>query len=160
MTGMSEAVTRFWYVGRFRHLRRPRHSTDRIHWLQRALALAAALEALLVVVSVLRLAEWGQAYTWATLVTAAAVVAPAFLGGRREAFVGTCLALTAALVAWAVAGCALGGIFFLPAALLLLFAALADPRRRPVGAWVACVPGVLLTALVLCAAKYLLLDWR
>ncbi|WP_330330097.1 hypothetical protein OHS33_10370 [Streptomyces sp. NBC_00536] len=144
MTGMRAAVT-------VRAVR----DDDRIHWLQRTFALVAAVEALVVVAGVLRMGEWGQPATWGVLVTTVPILAPSFLGHRRAAFVGACQAIGAALILWSVAGCSLGGVFFLPAALLLLLAAVADPRRRPVGAWAACVPGALLTAVVVCAARYL-----
>ncbi|MFE7793755.1 hypothetical protein [Streptomyces sp. NPDC057460] len=101
----------------------------RSHWVQRSLAVGAVL------VAVPALLFGLDSYLAALFVlTAMPVTVPIFLQRRPESFNRACAIVGLMLVVWAVLGVLLGMFLFLPSALLLVLAAFADPRRRPVAA--------------------------
>ncbi|MGW1869452.1 hypothetical protein ACWCPS_28310 [Streptomyces mauvecolor] len=72
------------------------------------------------------------------------VAVPLLVLHRREAFVRACVGIGLTSVFLSVVGFMLGLFVLLPSAALLLLAAHADPRRRPVGARILGVAGALL----------------
>ncbi|MFE3186385.1 hypothetical protein ACFXKR_36810 [Streptomyces violascens] len=72
------------------------------------------------------------------------VAVPLLVLHRGEAFVRACVGIGLTSVLLAVVGFMLGLFVLLPSAVLLLVAAGADPRRRPVGARILGVAGALL----------------
>ncbi|MFJ7207437.1 hypothetical protein ACIQWR_28350 [Streptomyces sp. NPDC098789] len=119
-----------------------RPDEDRVHGVQRALAVIAALDAAFLMATAIHHAGWHTYLTEMALGIALPVLATPFFR-RPYAFFGACTAVAS----W-VAVCSLGlstlGVFALwPTAALLVAAALADPRRRPDGVWLICFFGVL-----------------
>ncbi|WP_158754810.1 hypothetical protein [Streptomyces sp. NRRL F-2580] len=84
--------------------------------------------------------------------TALAVAIPLQLRKHPKAFARTCIFLSSGLLVWGVFGLLVGMFLFLPAAVLLLFAALADADNRPGGWWVAASPIAAALALALAFA--------
>ncbi|MEW2139847.1 hypothetical protein AB0892_25230 [Streptomyces sp. NPDC005409] len=120
------------------------------HSAQRALAVGAALAAAPFIL-------WGvrDEYVAALYITTGAcVAAPLFLVRRAKAFVRACVIVGVALIPWGVLGVFLGLFLFWPSALLLLLAAIADPRKRPVVARVSGAVGALLLAGVVALSGY------
>ncbi|MFE6840021.1 hypothetical protein ACFVFI_35005 [Streptomyces sp. NPDC057705] len=97
------------------------------HRVQRNLAVGAAIAAAALVV-------WGvpdSLFSAFYVITSACVAVPLFFRHRAESFVRSCVIVGLSLLPWGVLGL-FGGVFlFWPSALLLLLAALWDPRRRP-----------------------------
>jgi hypothetical protein len=118
-----------------------------IHRVQRALAAGAAVAALLVV-------AWSLPTYFAPLhiLTAVPVAVPLFLLRRPAAFTRACVLVGSALLAWGVLGVFMGLFLFWPAGILLLLAAWADPRRRPLTARIAGGTGALVLAAALTAS--------
>ncbi|MFF9865245.1 hypothetical protein ACF1G0_07455 [Streptomyces sp. NPDC013953] len=118
-----------------------------IHRMQRGLAAGAAVAAVLVVV-------WSLPTYFAPLhvLTAVPVAVPLFLLRRPAAFTRACVITGSALLAWGVLGVFMGLFLFWPAGILLLLAAWADPRRRPLTARIAGGAGVLVMAGALAAS--------
>ncbi|MFF8271389.1 hypothetical protein ACF059_28950 [Streptomyces sp. NPDC016562] len=83
------------------------------------------------------------------MLTAMAVVTPLQLREHPKAFARVCAFLSAGLLAWAVVGLVIGMFLFLPTAVLLLFAALADADNRPGGWWAASAPLAAAAAMAL-----------
>ncbi|MEV3990477.1 hypothetical protein AB0J57_16375 [Streptomyces sp. NPDC049837] len=111
------------------------------HGLQRALAAGALIATLPVLFYAL------TSYVFVLhVLTAIAVAVPLFLFSRAVAFTRACLIVGLALLPWGVLGFLLGMFLFWPAALLLLLAAFADPRRHAVAAKVLGVAGGLVMA--------------
>ncbi|MFE1792659.1 hypothetical protein ACFW7J_30395 [Streptomyces sp. NPDC059525] len=103
--------------------------TAPVHGLQKALAVAAVVIAVPVTLWGVQL---GPAPMFVVTCLATAVPLPALRSPRH--FVGTCLAVGLSLLGWGVLGVMFGMFVFWPSALVLLLAAHADPRRRPVAA--------------------------
>ncbi|MFC9625823.1 hypothetical protein ACFTXM_39650 [Streptomyces sp. NPDC056930] len=119
----------------------------RIHSVQRSLAVGAVL------VAVPALLLGLDSYFAALFVlTAMPVTVPIFLQRSPESFNRACMIVGLALVVWGVLGVFLGMFLYLPSALLLVLAALADPRRRPVAARVMGGAGGLVMAGVVVAS--------
>ncbi|MFF5935460.1 hypothetical protein [Streptomyces sp. NPDC012508] len=116
------------------------------HRAQRALAVCAVVAAAPVVL-------WGLPSYFAAMfvLTGVATAFPLFLAYSRAAFRGACVTIGLLLLVWGAVGVLLGMFLFWPSALLLLLAALADARRRPVVAKVTFGVGALVTAAVLAA---------
>ncbi|MFF8268143.1 hypothetical protein ACF059_12185 [Streptomyces sp. NPDC016562] len=120
------------------------------HRAQRALAVGAALAAV-------PFTLWGlrDEYTAALyLVTGPCVAAPLFFVRRAKAFVRACVIVGVSLIPWGVLGVFVGLFLFWPSALVLLLAAIADPRKRPVVARVSAAVGALLLAGVVALSAY------
>ncbi|MEU4729028.1 hypothetical protein [Streptomyces sp. NPDC023588] len=120
------------------------------HKTQRALGVGAALAAAPFLL-------WGvrDEYVAALyLMTGACVAAPLFLVRRAKAFVRTCVIVGVGLIPWGALGVFVGLFLFWPSALLLLLAAVADPRKRPVVARVSGAVGALLLAGVVALSAY------
>ncbi|OKJ99575.1 hypothetical protein AMK26_26485 [Streptomyces sp. CB03234] len=83
------------------------------------------------------------------VLTALSVAVPLFLPHRPVAFTRACLIVGLALLPWGVLGLFLAMFLFWPAALLLLLAAFADPRRSRWAARITAGAGALLMAGVL-----------
>ncbi|MEW1638785.1 hypothetical protein AB0469_32585 [Streptomyces sp. NPDC093801] len=81
---------------------------------------------------------------WAT---AAVAVVPLLTVDRPRIFTRACLAVGSGLLAWSAIGAVLLMFVFLPAALFLLFAALAEPGNRPGPGVSAAVPILLAVGL-------------
>ncbi|MFE1558480.1 hypothetical protein ACFW6V_26320 [Streptomyces sp. NPDC058734] len=100
------------------------------HWLQRSLAVSGALIAVLVTV-------WGVGLGLAGLyvpLCLGAVAPLLFLRAPAKRFGAVCTAAGFGLLGLGLLTFLAGTVVFWPSALLLLFAAPADPRRRPVAA--------------------------
>ncbi|MEV6330190.1 hypothetical protein [Streptomyces sp. NPDC051909] len=116
-----------------------------VHRLQRGLAAAAAAIALPVT-------AWGVQMPGSRgffVVTCLVAVVPLLLLREPKGFVTACVTVGVLLLGWGVLGVFFGMFLFWPSALLLLFAALADPRRRPVTAKVVGGVGAAVTAAAL-----------
>ncbi|MFF2194817.1 hypothetical protein [Streptomyces sp. NPDC058157] len=107
-------------------------ATPAAHRLQSALAVAAAVIAVPVTV-------WGFTSGIGALfvVTCLATTLPLLTLRRPQHLVATCVGVGLGLLAWGVLGVMFAMFVYWPSALLLLCAALADPRQRPVIAKVA-----------------------
>ncbi|MFE2324491.1 hypothetical protein ACFXD5_11345 [Streptomyces sp. NPDC059385] len=118
---------------------------DRVHALQRALAAGALLAAALMSLFPLLLGAYDALHA----LTGACVAVPMLVRDRRH-FAPTAAAIGLALLAWGAAG--VFGLLIMwvywPSAVLLVLAALGDPRRRPWAARVSGVAGALLVAAV------------
>ncbi|ORT58717.1 hypothetical protein BKD26_16145 [Streptomyces sp. CB03238] len=115
-----------------------------MHWWQRALAAGAVLA------TVPALLWTTHSYVFALhVLTALPVTVPLFLPHRPVAFTRACLIVGLALLPWGVLGVFLAMFLFWPAALLLLLAALADPRRSRWTARLTAGAGALVLAGVL-----------
>ncbi|MFE9633606.1 hypothetical protein [Streptomyces sp. NPDC006463] len=117
------------------------HQSRRVHKVQRALAAGAVLTAAAPLLWGLGLTHIGALYA----LTGACVAIPLFLRSTR-AFTRGCLIVGIVLIPWGVLGVFIGMFLFWPSALLLLLAALGDPRERPVAALLSGIVGALVTA--------------
>ncbi|MFJ8165479.1 hypothetical protein ACIRBY_31780 [Streptomyces sp. NPDC096136] len=115
-----------------------------VHWLQKSLAVAALTVAAPVVVWGFFL-EIGVPFA----VTGLVVAIPLLFLLTPQRFGNASLVVAFALLGWGVVGALVEMFLFWPSALLLMFAAFADPRRRPVTAKVIAGLGTLLTAAAL-----------
>ncbi|MEU9714927.1 hypothetical protein [Streptomyces sp. NPDC047976] len=100
------------------------------HWLQRSLAVSAALIAVLVT-------AWGVELGLASLhvpLCLGAVAPLGFLRAPAQRFRAVCMTAGLGLLGLGLLAFLMGAFVFWPSALILLFAAPADPRRRPVAA--------------------------
>ncbi|MFF4321508.1 hypothetical protein [Streptomyces sp. NPDC001568] len=86
----------------------------------------------------------GPGYPVVCAVTAGLIALPLLLGRRRASFVRAAGVVGAVVVPWSVLGSLGGMMVFLLSAPLLWLAAVADPRRRPLGGLVAAGVGALL----------------
>ncbi|MCX5129264.1 hypothetical protein [Streptomyces sp. NBC_00347] len=114
-----------------------------VHRLQQGLAVAGAVVSLPVVV-------WGlqQMVGGLFVVTWLCAAVPLLFLRAPKGFVGACVTTGLLLLGWGVLGALAGMFLFWPSALLLLCAAFADPRRRPVAAKVAGGFGAVVAAAV------------
>ncbi|MGA5424651.1 hypothetical protein [Streptomyces lavendulocolor] len=118
----------------------------RVHRLQRALAAGAVIAALPVLLWTL------TSYLFPLhVLMAMAVAVPLFLPRRPSAFTRVGVIVGLGLLALGLPGFLLGMFLFWPSALLLLLAAFADPRVRPVSARIMGVVGGLAAAWFLAA---------
>lgn len=123
------------------------------HRLQQALAVAAAVIAVPVTV-------WGVSSGIGGLFVVTCLVAALPLPALRapQHFVVTCVATGLGLLAWGVLAVMFGMFVYWPSALVLLCAALADPRQRPVTAKVTGGLGAAIAAAAL--AGYAAFAWH
>ncbi|MFF1372680.1 hypothetical protein [Streptomyces virginiae] len=114
-----------------------------VHGLQQGLAVASAVVSLPVVV-------WGlqQIVGGLFVLTWLGAAVPLLFLRAPKGFVGACVTTGLLLLGWGVLGALAGMFLFWPSALLLLCAAFADPRRRPVAAKVAGGVGASVAAAV------------
>lgn len=119
----------------------------RIHRRQSGLAFAAVLAASPGLVFGL-----GTALAALFVLTFASVTVPLFMRREPRVFSRSCTVLGLALVAWSVVGVMLGMFLFLPAAVLLMLAAGAGPRRSPGAARLLSAAGGLVLAGVVCGS--------
>ncbi|MGA4866198.1 hypothetical protein ACPCAC_26280 [Streptomyces lavendulocolor] len=116
----------------------------RVHWLQRALAAGAVIAALPGLLLTL------SSYLFPLhILTALPMAIPLFLPRRPTAFARAGAIVGLFLLVWGLLGFLAGMFVFWPSALLLLLAAFADPRRRPVTAKVMGAVGGLTMAGIL-----------
>ncbi|MFF4364637.1 hypothetical protein [Streptomyces sp. NPDC001594] len=115
-----------------------------VHWFQKGLAVAALALAVPVVV-------WGffLGFGVVFLVTGLVVAVPLVCLRAPQGFGSASLVVSCALLGWGVLGVLVEMFLFWPSALLLMFAAFADPRRRPVAGKVIAGLGAVLTAAAL-----------
>lgn len=118
----------------------------RVHGLQRALAAGAVIATFPVLLWTV------TSYLFPLhVLTALSVAIPLFLPRRPSAFARTSALVALALVVFGLVGFWLSMFLFWPSALLLLLAAFADPRLRPVSATAMGAVGGLTTAWFLAA---------
>ncbi|HEY9330955.1 MAG TPA: hypothetical protein VIS09_22390 [Streptomyces sp.] len=109
--------------------------------LQRRLSVAAAIVAMPV-------AAWGiqSGLGGLFVLTCLGVTVPLLFLRTPKGFASACVTTGLLLLGWGVLGVMAGMFLFWPSALLLLLAAFADPRRRPVAAKVIGGVGAVVTA--------------
>lgn len=115
-----------------------------VHWFRKGLAMAALALAVPVV-------AWGFFLGFGVpfVVTGLVVAVPLVFLRAPQRFGHASLIVSCVLLGWGVLGVLVGMFLFWPSALLLMFAAFADPRRRPVAAKVIAGLGAVLTAAAL-----------
>ncbi|PKV89866.1 hypothetical protein [Streptomyces sp. TLI_146] len=118
-----------------------------VHALQRALAVGAVLAGVPVVLFGL----WSN-FSYLYLMAGASLTAPLLCLRRPKHFTRACAIVGLVLIGWGVLGVFLGMFLFWPAAVLLLLAGFASPRRHPVTAWTMGGLGALVAAGVLTGA--------
>ncbi|MFD4244293.1 hypothetical protein ACFWP3_22240 [Streptomyces sp. NPDC058525] len=108
---------------------------ERVSRWQWGWAVAAAVAGALVTVTMLYKLEQGRwmyaASASSFFLTGLVVALPLVMRAAPKAFARCCLIVGLPLVGWSVVGAITGMFVFMPAALLLLIAAFADPRNRP-----------------------------
>lgn len=124
-----------------------------VHGLQQGLAVASAVVSLPVVV-------WGlqQIVGGLFVLTWLGAAVPLLFLRAPKGFAGACVTAGLLLFGWGVLGALAGMFLFWPAALLLLCAAFADPRRRPVAAKVTGGVGAAVATAVV--VGYAVLAWQ